>query len=55
MDTVIYTLKTIQQEKDFKISNICSVKSSKSFIYFDKLDDGTWRMVYTKGELKEYV
>ena len=28
-------------------------KTTKDFIYFDRLNDGTFRLTYTKGILKE--
>jgi len=56
METVEYLLKTIKNEKKLTISKVTHVKvSSKNFIYFDKLEDGTWRMVYTNDELKTYA
>jgi len=56
LDTVNYTLKTVNQEKTLPISKVSCAKLSKDkeFIYFDKLNDGTWRMVYTKGTFEEF-
>jgi len=56
METVEYTLKTVNQEKKITISKVTGVKlgKGKEFIHLDRLKDGTWRMVYTEGTLTEY-
>ncbi len=46
---------TDNQEIELDVNKIISVNLSedKEFIYFDKLKDGTWRMVHTKGTIYE--
>jgi len=55
METVEHTINTFDSEVKIKVSKIAEVKLGKGngFIYYDKLNDGTWRMVYTKGVIGE--
>ena len=48
------------QEIELTVSKIVQInisdkkeKTTKDFIYFDRLNDGTFRLTYTKGILKE--
>ena len=37
-----------------ELSKVSEVKTSKKeFIYLDKLDDGTWRLCYTKSTIED--
>lgn len=48
MKTII-KIVTENQEIELPVSKIVSIRSDKDFIYFDKLNDDTYRMTYTKG------
>ena len=56
VETVEHIIATVRQDVNLDVSKISCVKlhKEKEFIYYDKLEDGTWRMVYTKGTLKEF-
>jgi len=53
VETVKHFINTYLKKTELSISKICEVKSKKDFIYYDKLEDGTWRMVYSKGSITE--
>ncbi len=36
-----------------RVTGICFDKSSKEFIYFEKMDDGKWRLTYTEKTIKD--
>ena len=46
-------------DKELELSKVSEVKvSNKEFIYLDKLDNGTWRLCYTKdtiNDIKELI
>ena len=56
MKTVDIHIKTDNQNITLKVSKIVKIKkeeSSKNFIYFDELCDGSFRLVFTNDILKE--
>ena len=55
LDTVKYKIKTYRQEKELDVSKVVKVQSKNDFIYFDKLKDGTYRVVYSNDTLKDYT
>jgi len=43
---------------ELNLSKVTSVKTSKEMIHFDKLTDGTWRMIFNENlipDIKEVV
>ena len=46
--------KLIGVDKEFEISKVTQVDmQDMEAIYFDKLKDGTWRLIYTKSTIPE--
>ena len=39
---------------DLEISKATSVKTSKSMINLDKLDNGTWRLIYDESLISDF-
>lgn len=55
-EIVPIVIKTLKQDVELQISKISCINistSDKNYLYFDQLKNGTWRLVYTKGILKE--
>jgi len=55
--SAIFKIVTTQQEIPIQVSKIVSVKNEnkdkKSFIYFEEMNDGTFRMTYSSDMIKD--
>jgi hypothetical protein len=59
MDKALFKLQTTNQEIQIPISKIVSVKNEnknkKSFIYFEEMNDGTFRMTYSSNMIPDIL
>ena len=59
MDKVLFKLQTTNQEIQIPVSKIVSVRNDsinkRSFIYFEEMNDGTFRMTYSSEMIPDIL
>lgn len=43
-----------EEAKELEIGKAVSVKSDKEFIFFEKMDDGKWRLTFSESVVKDF-
>lgn len=38
-----------------ELTKVAAVKTTKNMIYFDQLDDGTWRLIYNGNLIPDFT